>query len=122
LAQQQFSILKVASYQAGGLEKSNLKGEHMSTKTLKKAVKKVTAVRGNTYVLTAKGRKQLESVSGQGLVIATALRKHGAQTASQLLSRIGKAMKSKTAGKNLAFYLCIWRSEGLVAYGPKPKA
>lgn len=89
----------------------------MATKT-KKAV---ASPRGNTYVLTATGTSKLADVSGQGAIIRDVLKK-GAITAAGILAKAGKALKSDTPAKNIAFYLCIWRSKGFVKFGPKAKA
>jgi hypothetical protein len=78
--------------------------------------------RGNTYVLTPKGVKHMESVTGQARLMANALRKSGPLTSAQLLAKVGKSFKSKSAADNLAFHLCVWRREGFIKFGPKPKA
>ena len=78
-----------------------------------------TAQRGNSYVLTATGKKHLAEVSGQGALIRDTVAKHGPITASGIVERISKALKSATPAKNIAFYLCIWKADGFVKFGPK---
>lgn len=87
--------------------------------TKKKAAKKSTATRGNTYVLTAAGKKHLADISGQGALIRDCVAKHGPITAAQIVDRIGKALKSETPAKNIAFHLCIFKADGFVKFGPK---
>lgn len=83
------------------------------------ATKKATAVRGNTYVLTASGNKALAETKGQGAVIRDVLKRRGPITAAGIVSAAGKAIKSATPAKNVAFYLCVWRADGFVKFGPK---
>lgn len=82
---------------------------------------KSTSTRGNTYQLTATGTKHLQDVSGQGAVIRDCIKKSGPITAAGILEKIGKALKSKTPGRNIAFYLSTWKSDGFVKFGPRPK-
>lgn len=96
-----------------------------ATSTTKKTAAKQTAKtptqRGNTYVLTAEGKKHLADVSGQGALIRDCVAKHGPLTAAQIVERIGKNLKSETPAKNIAFYLCVWKADGFVKFGPAPK-
>lgn len=80
---------------------------------------KTVAQRGNSYVLTATGKKHLADVSGQGALIRDTIAKHGPITASGIVERIGKALKSATPAKNIAFYLCVWKADGFVKFEPK---
>lgn len=86
------------------------------------ATKKAASVRGNTYVLTAAGKKSLADVNGQGALIRDILASKGPLTAAEIVTRAGKNLKSKTPAKNVAFYLCIWKADGFVKYGPARKA
>lgn len=87
----------------------------MAKKT-KVAAKKA---RGNTYILTASGSKALETVTGQGKVIRDIIKRKGPVTAAGIVSAAGKSLDTKTPEKNVAFYLCIWKADGLVKFGPK---
>lgn len=88
-------------------------------KGVKKASGKASSSRGNTYQLTATGAKHLADVSGQGALIRDAVAKHGPLTAASIVERIGSALKSATPAKNVAFYLCVWKSDGFIKFGPK---
>lgn len=97
-----------------------------STTPSKKAAKQTvktpkTPQRGNTYVLTADGKKHLVDVSGQGALIRDCVAKHGPVTAAQIVERIGKNLKTESPSKNIAFYLCVWKADGFVKFGPAPK-
>lgn len=81
--------------------------------------KKVLATRGNTYSLTPAGKKNLADVTGQGALIRDILASKGPLTAAEIVTRAGKNLKSKTPAKNVAFYLCIWKADGFVKFGPK---
>lgn len=83
--------------------------------------KKVAAKkpRGNSYVLTASGSKALADVTGQGKVVRDILKSRGPITAAGIVSAAGKKLDTKTPEKNVAFYLCIWKADGLVKFGPK---
>lgn len=87
-----------------------------------KKAPKNSSVRGNTYSLTATGTKHLADVSGQGALIRDCISKHGPLTAAAIVERIGKALKSATPAKNVAFYLCVWKADGFVKFGAKKKA
>lgn len=92
-----------------------------ATKKMTKA--KGTTSRGNTYIITESGKKHLADVSGQGAIIRDCLKgsKNGL-TASEVVERVGKALKTETPAKNVAFYLCVWRADGFVKFGPARKA
>ena len=102
-----------------------MKEKEGTTKT-KKAAKKVakTSTRGNSYMLTAPGKKALEAITGQGAVIRDALDKFGSMTSSQLRDKIGTKVHADedVAKKTIAYYLCVWKSDGHVKFGPKAKA
>lgn len=85
----------------------------MATKTSKKQEPK--AERGNKYALTASGKKALAEVTGQGALIFSVLKK-GPATAADIFSKVGKQMKSESAQKNIAFYLSVWKTDGLVKF------
>lgn len=81
----------------------------------KKATKKPAASpRGNTYTLTATGKKHLADVSGQGALIRDTIAKHQPITAAEVSTRLPKVPKP-----NIAFYLSVWKGDGFVKFGTK---
>lgn len=99
-------------------------------KAVKPAVKKVakkaakttaTTSRGNTYVITASGKKALTDISGQGALIRDCIAQHGPITSKNIVERIGAKLGTENPAKNIAFYLCTWKSDGFLTFGPKPK-
>jgi hypothetical protein len=82
--------------------------------------KRKTVVRsGNTYVLTASGKKDLADVSGQGAIIRDTIARHQPITAAEITSRVGKALKTPNPGRTVSFYLCVWKGDGFVKFGAK---
>lgn len=79
------------------------------------------ATRGNTYQLTATGTKHLQDVSGQGAIIRDAL-KGRTLTSAEIGDRVGKSLKTPNPSKTIAFYLCTWKADGFVKFGPKRKS
>ena len=92
-------------------------------KAVKKVAKKVvkTTSRGNTYQLTASGKKALTDISGQGALIRDTIAQHGPITSKAIVERIGAKLGTENPAKNIAFYLCTWKSDGFLTFGPKPK-
>ena len=89
----------------------------MSKATKKSTKKAATAPRGNTYSLTATGKKALADKKGQGAIIRDCIAKAGAITARGIAEKVGKALGSDTPEKNIAFYLCIWKADGFLKTG-----
>jgi len=83
--------------------------------------KKKPGVRGNTYVLTASGKKGLADIGGQGAIIRDCLASNGPLTSAQIDEKVGKKIGA-TSKKAIGYYLCQWKNDGFVKFGPKPKA
>lgn len=77
--------------------------------------KKPTSTRGNTYTLTATGKKHLADIGGQGGQIRDLLAKRSITAAD-----IGKSLP-KIPKPNIAYYLSVWKADGFVKFGAKPK-
>ena len=83
--------------------------------TKKKSASKAAASRGNSYLLTATGKKHLADVSGQGAQIRDTLKASRTPlTAAQIRERLPKIPK-----ENIAFYLSTWKADGFVKFSGK---
>jgi hypothetical protein len=81
----------------------------------KKKSAKAAISRGNSYILTATGKKHLADVSGQGAQIRDTLKASRVPlTAAQLSERLPKMPKP-----NIAFYLSTWKADGFVKFSGK---
>lgn len=79
-----------------------------------------TATRGNTYMLTSKGAKNLAEASGQQAPIFHVLSAGKPLTAAEITAKVASKLKTKQdAGLVVGFYLTQWKGDSLVKFGPK---
>ncbi len=97
----------------------------MATKKASKKQEVKTTTRGNSYELTAAGRKALDTnnLKGQQLIIMKEFEKIAPATVAQVAAKVeGKLETKQEAGRVVGFYFVQWKRDGLLKFAAKPKA
>lgn len=85
---------------------------------------KKKAARGNTYVLTAAGKKALKEMGpSQGRQVLEAVGAIKNPTQADVLARVYKKLHAPNPAKTVGFHLSVMKNDlKLIAFGPKRKA